>query len=407
MHRSQTLRLGLFFTGNALFGAGLFFHAFLYNFYLDALGLGEAVMGVAAAALTAGGLVALLPAGRVVDRWSARTALIAACLLAWTGLSLGALTERAAPVYAAAIVAGMGTVTWRVAMGPVIMQIVPAAWRSRAFSWNVALLVGTGAVWMTGAGAFARWLEAVRGLDTLVAHRVALLVGAGATGAAIVCFMFGGAPGPEGPRAARATAVQSDGRTGSEPPGFTDWMSKSVGAVALWALAPALVLPFFNLFFQRQHSLPVDRIGLIFGLAHAATAVVIFGSGAVATRIGPRRMLAVWTLGFAPLLWVLAWVDVMALAMAFYFLQGIVSPASNPLIDEILLRDAPASQRGRVSSWRNAATEIAGIVGAAVGGVLLGWLSFRHLFMIAGSVGALGAIVLVLTLRAPQSPRPE
>jgi predicted MFS family arabinose efflux permease len=118
-------------------------------------------------------------------------------------------------------------------------------------------------------------------------------------------------------------------------------------------------------------------------------------------------MLAVWTLGFGPLLWMLASVDALALAMGFYFLQGIVSPASNPLIDEILLRDAPASQRGLVSSWRNAATEIAGIVGAAVGGVLLGWLSFRHLFVIAGSVGAVGAVVLVLVLREPQASRSE
>jgi MFS family permease len=399
--------LGLFFTGNALFGAGLFFHAFLYNFYLDALDFGEAVMGVAAAALTAGGLIALLPAGRVVDRWGARTTLLGACLFAWTGLSLGALTESAWPVYAAAFVAGLGAVAWRVAMGPVIMQIVPTRWRSRAFSWNVALLVGTGAVWMTGAGAFARWLEAVRGLAALGAHRVALLVGAGATGAAAVCYALGGAPGPPSQPAPATVTVPSDVSTGSGTTGLSDWMSRSIGAVALWALAPALVLPFFNLFFLREHGLPVDRIGLVFGLAHAATAVVIFGSGEIATRIGPRRMLAVWTLGFGPLLWMLASVDALALAMGFYFLQGIVSPASNPLIDEILLRDAPASQRGLVSSWRNAATEIAGIVGAAVGGVLLGWLSFRHLFVIAGSVGAVGAVVLVLVLREPQASRSE
>lgn len=407
MLRSQTSCLGLFFTGNALVGAGLFFHAFLYNFYLDALGLGEAVMGVAAAALTAGGLVALLPAGRVLDRWGARATLITACLLAWTGLSLGALTERAWQIYAAAFVAGMGAVAWRVAMGPVIMQIVPAPWRSRAFSWNVALLVGTGAVWMTGAGAFAGWLETVRGLDLLTAHRVALLVGAGATGVALFCFAFAGTQASGRRPTDAVTAVPSGADDQPEAARSASRLSSSIAAVALWALAPALVLPFFNLFFQRAYGLSVDRIGVIFGLAHAFTAVVILGSGEIATRIGPRRMLAVWTLAFAPLIWLLAWVDVLALAMTFYFMQGIVSPASNPLIDEILLRDAPVSQRGQVSSWRNAATEIAGIVGAATGGILLGWLSFRHLFMIAGSVGALGAVVLVVVLRSRQALRPE
>ena len=53
-------------TGNVLFGGGLFIHAFLYNFHLEALHLDPQVMGYAAAALTAGGLVTLLPAGRLV-----------------------------------------------------------------------------------------------------------------------------------------------------------------------------------------------------------------------------------------------------------------------------------------------------------------------------------------------------
>src|SRR2546422_8303140 len=47
------------------------FHAFLYNFYLDALHLSSEVMGYAAAALAGGGLVTLLPAG-ALDRKSTR-----------------------------------------------------------------------------------------------------------------------------------------------------------------------------------------------------------------------------------------------------------------------------------------------------------------------------------------------
>ena len=38
--------VALFFVANVLFGAGLFSHAFLYNFYLDELQLGESVMGL-------------------------------------------------------------------------------------------------------------------------------------------------------------------------------------------------------------------------------------------------------------------------------------------------------------------------------------------------------------------------
>jgi MFS family permease len=85
-----------------LFGAGLFAHAFLYNFYLERLGHGPAVMGGAAAALTAGGLTALAPAGLLVDRAGSRTAYLFACAAAAAGLLAGAFVERTGMIYAAA-----------------------------------------------------------------------------------------------------------------------------------------------------------------------------------------------------------------------------------------------------------------------------------------------------------------
>ena len=396
------LQLPLFFGGNVLFGGGLFFHAFLYNFYLDGLGHDESTMGVAAAALTAGGLAALLPAGRVVDRVGVRTALSVAALMGWSGLSLGAIVSQQLPIYGAAFLAGAGAATWRVAMGPAIMLLASDEWRSRAFSWNVALLVGTGAAWMVGAGAFEAWLEATRGLSPLIANRIALLVGAGATGAALACYLAGGSP-----VRIPATELRSPD-AGSERArvfrlGDVPGLPRSLLTVTLWMLAPALVIPFFNIYFERQHGLTVDRIGLIFGIAHGVTGLVILGSGELATRFGPRRMLAVWTLLFAPVLWSLAWTGHAALAVGLYFVQGIVSPASNPLIDEILLRNSPRDLRGAVSSWRNAATEAAGIVGAVLGGALLDVSSFRDLFLLSGTVGAVGAILLMIALRRLRS----
>ena len=95
-------RLALFVGCNVLFGAGLFAHAFLYNFYLDDLGATESVMGGAAAALTAGGLMALLPAGFVVDRLGAGRAYVMAALFAAAGLAAGAFARSHVPIYAAA-----------------------------------------------------------------------------------------------------------------------------------------------------------------------------------------------------------------------------------------------------------------------------------------------------------------
>ena len=160
-------------------------------------------------------------------------------------------------------------------------------------------------------------------------------------------------------------------------------------------------MPFFNIFFSREFQLDVALIGTIFGIAHLATALVMIGSGELAGRLGPRRVLVVWTALFPPVLWILAGAGSVELAIGLYLVQGAVSPAANPLIDEILLSQAPRSQRGAVSSWRNAATEIAGIVGASVGGVVLRQSSFSTLFVLAGVLGAIAAIALWLVLRRP------
>ena len=59
--RRAPLPFVLFVAGNVLFATGLIIHAFLYNFYLEALGVSATVMGHAAAALTAGSLLTLIP----------------------------------------------------------------------------------------------------------------------------------------------------------------------------------------------------------------------------------------------------------------------------------------------------------------------------------------------------------
>src|SRR5437879_12940849 len=77
--------------GNLLFGTGLIFHAFLYNFYLDALHLPTEVIGHAAAALTAGGLVMLLPAGVLTDRAGPKLSVTNPAAVLAVGLVLGAV----------------------------------------------------------------------------------------------------------------------------------------------------------------------------------------------------------------------------------------------------------------------------------------------------------------------------
>jgi hypothetical protein len=82
-----------------------------------------------------------------------------------------------------------------------------------------------------------------------------------------------------------------------------------------------------------------------------------------------------------------------------YVLQGIIPPATNALIDQLLMEHAPPERRGAVSSWRNAATEAGGFAGASGGGYLLERSAFGTLLGAAGSVAVLGAGLLVFGFR--------
>lgn len=175
---------------NVIFGLGLFFPAFLYNFYIEQLHLSEAVMGHAAAALMGGGLVALLPAGWLVDRVGPKLVVVNAALITTVGLALSAVVTDRMTIYGAAAVAGVGSGMWRVAVGPILMRLTEPDTRPRVFAWNVGLLVASGGLGMAVAGAVPGLIETVLQLAPLQAMRGTLLLGAGATALSVFLFLF-------------------------------------------------------------------------------------------------------------------------------------------------------------------------------------------------------------------------
>jgi MFS family permease len=385
--------LALFFAGNVCVGAGLFVHAFLFNFYLRELDRSASVMGYQAAAIMIGGLVALLPAGLIIDRIGLRHALLGGVVVATAGLALTALTRTPATIYPAAFLIGLGGATCRVSWSPAIMGLTTETGRTRAFTWNVALLVGTGGAWILLAGLLPTWSSRLARTAGLSGIQLTLLAGAGVSALALICYWPLRLPGPtDGHRRAISIGLPREVRT-------------LVPVVAAWMLAAALVLPFFNIFFRDRFGVSLARIGALFGAAHVAHAVMLVGAAELAVRWGPRRALMIWMAALAPTLWLLSISDVLGLAIALYVVQGLIAPATNPLIDQLLLERAQRGQHGVVASWRNAATEGAGALGASAGGRVLDGSSFSTLFLLAGAVAAAAGALLSVALRERPIPK--
>ncbi len=381
--------------GNVLFGTGLIFHAFLYNFYLEALHLSSDVMGDAAAALAAGGLVTLLPAGAFTDRAGPRAAVATAAVVLAAGLALGAVATTPFAVYAAAAVAGAGSGIWRVAMPPVLMGLTEPGTRARAFAWNVGMLIVWGGLGTAMAGATSEWLEGGWGFQHTAALRGALLLGAVGSAASLSVFRRLQMPAKGMLRTAPAAQSVPVGTSQQA----TRQMLLLVGLVAVWMLGPALAAPFFNIFFAREHGVSIERIGLILAAANVCWALAVFASGEVARRIGVRRVLVVSLLFFAPAMWGLSFAGTVQLAVMLYLLQGLIAPVTNPLIDQWLLGQTPRERQGAVSSWRQVAADGSAMVGASVGGRLLEGGAFERLFTVAGAIGFLGGLGLIARAR--------
>ena len=373
--------------GNLLFGTGLIFHGFLYNFYLDALHLPTEVMGHAAAALTAGGLVMLLPAGILTDRAGPKLSITIAAAVLGIGLTLGAVATTPLAVYGAAAVAGAGSGIWRVATPPILMGLTEPGTRARAFAWNVGLLVAWGGLGTAIAGLTPGWLEHRWGLAHLPAMRGALILGAVGSAASVLLFrtLRGPLVHTADVKAAAAPAPASaNGR-----------MLLLVSLVAVWMLGAALAAPFFNIYFSREHGLPIARIGVVFAAVNGAWALVVLASGEAARRFGVGRVLNAALLLFAPAMLGLSVVGSVQLAVALYFFQGLIGPVTNPLIDQWLLGQTSRERHGLVSSWRQVAADLSGMIGASGGGYVLATGGFDWLFRVAAAIGLVGGLGLI------------
>ncbi|HEY2825639.1 MAG TPA: hypothetical protein VGI83_08850, partial [Gemmatimonadales bacterium] len=246
-------RLALLFLGNVLFASGLAFHAFLYNFYLDGLHHTTIVMGRAAAVWSFAGLLALLPAGRGVDRWGAKPVIMVAASCACAGLAWGAVAGAPLTIYLASAMAGVAAVAWRVAQAPVLMQLSTPANRSRVFALDVALLVASGALSTWASGGLLGLIERSVGVSHGNALTLTLLAGSGITALSVAVYAVAGIP-----RVERRTPPVGPGATAVSP-----LVILLAGLSGLWIAGLTMASPFFNLYFARNYHLSVERVSWI------------------------------------------------------------------------------------------------------------------------------------------------
>jgi len=77
----------------------------------------------------------------------------------------------------------------------------------------------------------------------------------------------------------------------------------------------------------------------------------------------------------------------------------LIGPVTNPLIDQWLLGQTSRERHGLVSSWRQVAADLSGMIGASFGGYLLATGGFDSLFRVAAAIGLIGGLGLIAGAR--------
>jgi MFS family permease len=172
-----------------------------------------------------------------------------------------------------------------------------------------------------------------------------------------------------------------------------------VVALGFGVVAPAIPL------FARSYGVGTTAVGLAISAFAFSRFVSAFGSGSLVDRIGERAVLAAGLVVVAVTTGAAALAGNFPLFIALRAAGGVGSAMFTVAALSLLLRTAPAAQRGRSAATYQGGFILGGIAGPAAGGFLAELDPRLPFFTYAGFLLVAGAVALVL-LRPGAGPRP-
>ena len=323
-----------------------------YPLTILAITRSPAMAGLFAAVQALGMLLAGLPAGVLADRYDSRTIVI--CAEAARAVVTGAVAValimgyRSLPVlFAAAALLGIGQAVKGSAQMLLLRSVVPAEQLTQALAQDEVRMNGAALAGPALGGA----LYAVRAL----AHAIPFLFTAGSFAAALVsAILMKFVPGPAqdpGDRPSRQSGDASPAKAGNMLAGVhTLWDQPVLRTATLLIMCVNTIgagLELIIIVLLRHQAVPSGTIGVALGLGAAGGL-----AGAPLVKVLHRLRPGVLLLGMC-LLDVLI-LGLLALPFGPWWVAGLMFtvmlgvPALRILVDILVIRQAPAEQRGRV-----------------------------------------------------------
>lgn len=353
-------------------------NALFLNFYLQALGFSQQIIGLANALPTATLVLAGLPVGKWIDRHGPRRGLLIGTALAAAASAGIAASSTPSAVLTCTAVLGLASAFGFISVAPYQMANSTERERVALFSTQAALMTGTGFVGNLAGGRlpglFGSWLGAAS--DSLVALRATMLAAAALWALAMLPMFAARDPAPA------AVATPPDDRPNPADRPRRRLVSRP--RVVLKLLIPAFLIslgagqtiPFLNIYISGRFGSDYASLGMLFGIGALGTTVATLLQPALADRYGRIRSVLLVQIGSLPFLVMLGFSPIFSLVAVSFVVRVALMNMGNPVYQAFAQEQMPPGEQATYSSLSAVAWSLAWSLGAAFSGWWRGRVGF-------------------------------
>lgn len=348
----------------------------IFNLYIIKLGYNEQFLGlIISATMIATGLFAF-PAAQVCDRIGSKKSLLLSGILSTIVLYLLYVLTSQEWLLMLSLLSGIFSTVPTIIAAPFMVENSTAEDRIYLFSVNFALFVVATVLGMAIGGYLPQIWTSVFGVDggDVTSYRYTLYASLVVAVVSIVPLMF----------------LKEKKKVYVESPKFGT-MVKELAASAtvkrlvtiscLIGLGAGLIVPFFNVYFNKMLSATPGQIGLIFALAQASMAVGAIAVPYMVSRIGKVKTVSLTYMLSIPFLIVLAVSTNLYIAGAAYILRMLFMNMSVPISNSFSMEIVHSEEMASVSSLTSMGSYISIAISSYIAGVLMSYGSYLLPYM--------------------------
>lgn len=402
--------------------------AVLYTLYLTALGYDTSFIGLLAIVGGIGAGLVIIVASPLVRRWGWRTTLIWSDMIGGTALALQLLYPLRVVLLVTTVGVGMSVALFIVVNSPFLAANSSEQERTAVFAVNSAIIFLGGVVGLLLGGYLPGWFAspAVHNWPPLAALSPWLVHGAQAQTYQLALLATGALALPSIVPVLLLhedrQALQSPRSTARRLPRLAwpraeQWRQVRViatGLIGRFTLTQAFVGfgaglfgPYVNIYFVKV----LGASTALYSELAAALAVLLAVASLlivpVAARIGKIRAAVVTQLSSLPFLVALGLAPSLAVAAVAFLIRGPLMNAGGPALQAYFMESVSTDRRVIASSVLNVSLQIAALLGAGAGGLLIAGAGYHAAFLGAAALYTLSALLVLFWFgRSPAQPRP-